>query len=146
MKQLIKGETSCNRTACQTKLADGAIYYNSSTEANYCPYCAYLINKHNHNLCTIVKPKEFNKAEHDSVINVLREKIIAMHPEDGLTSPRDIELVHQINRLSIYIDEVENNIPNAKRSLATNIAHALDVKVTNDYIDSIDRTKYKVFN
>lgn len=112
MKQLIKGETSCNRTVCQTKLADGAIYYNSSTEANYCPYCAYLINKHNHNLCTIVKPKEFNKTEHDRVLNDLKEKIVAMIPEDGLLSPRDYELAKEINRLSSYIDEVENNIPN----------------------------------
>ena len=34
----------------------------------------------------------------------------------------------------------------ARKSLATNIAHALDVEVTNAYIDNIDRTKYKVFN
>lgn len=34
----------------------------------------------------------------------------------------------------------------AERSLATNIAHAIDVEVTNDYIDNIDRTKYEVFN
>ena len=32
------------------------------------------------------------------------------------------------------------------RSSAIGAVHALDVEVTNDYIDSIDRTKYKVFN
>ena len=32
------------------------------------------------------------------------------------------------------------------RSLKVNAVHAIDVKLTNDYIDNIDRTKYKVFN
>ena len=32
------------------------------------------------------------------------------------------------------------------RSLAVNAVHAIDAKLTNQYIDSIDRTKYKVFN
>lgn len=32
------------------------------------------------------------------------------------------------------------------KSLAVNAVHAIDVKVTNDYIDNIDKTKYKVFN
>ena len=32
------------------------------------------------------------------------------------------------------------------KSLAVNAVHAIDVKVTNDYIDNIDKTKYRVFN
>lgn len=32
------------------------------------------------------------------------------------------------------------------KSLAVNAVHAIDVKLTNDYIDNIDKTKYKVFN
>ena len=32
------------------------------------------------------------------------------------------------------------------KSLAVNAVHAIDAKLTNEYIDSIDKTKYKVFN
>ena len=32
------------------------------------------------------------------------------------------------------------------KSLAVNAVHAIDAKLTNKYIDSIDKTKYKVFN
>lgn len=32
------------------------------------------------------------------------------------------------------------------RSLAVNAVNAIDVEITNDYINNIDRTKYKVFN
>ena len=32
------------------------------------------------------------------------------------------------------------------RSSAIDAVHAIDVKLTKDYIDSIDKTKYKVFN
>ena len=31
------------------------------------------------------------------------------------------------------------------RSLAINAVHAIDVKLTNEYIQSIDKTKYKIF-
>ena len=32
------------------------------------------------------------------------------------------------------------------RSLAVNLVHAIDAKLINQYIDSIDKTKYKIFN
>lgn len=32
------------------------------------------------------------------------------------------------------------------KNLAVNAVHAIDVKLTNEYIDSVDKTKYKVFN
>lgn len=32
------------------------------------------------------------------------------------------------------------------KSVAVNAVHAIDAKLTNEYIDSIDTTKYKVFN
>ena len=31
------------------------------------------------------------------------------------------------------------------KNLAVNAVHAIDVKLTNEYINSIDKTKYKVF-
>lgn len=31
------------------------------------------------------------------------------------------------------------------RSLAINAVHAIDVKLTNEYMENIDKTKYKVF-
>ena len=40
----------------------------------------------------------------------------------------------------------EEETRSSAKSLAVNAVHAIDVKVTNDYIDNIDRTKHKVFN
>jgi hypothetical protein len=43
---LVKGETACNRSACQTPLncADGSRLWNTETRAYYCKYCAMRIN------------------------------------------------------------------------------------------------------
>lgn len=114
MKQLIKGITSCNRTACQKELVEGAIYYNKSTDANYCPYCAYLINKHNTDLCKLQPPKEFNKEKFELEIIEMTLRLKNMYPKDGLNSPRDIELVHDINRWYSYITDIENNVKELK--------------------------------
>lgn len=105
--ELIKGKTSCNRTACQTELVDGAIYYNHSTDANYCPKCAYLINKHNPDLCILVKSPIINKEKHTTLINSLMIELQNMHPVNGLSSPRDIALANDINKLSGIIDEIK---------------------------------------
>lgn len=40
----------CNRTACRRS---GAVYWNPSTRAHYCPSCAAGINRHNPGLCRI---------------------------------------------------------------------------------------------
>ena len=40
----------------------------------------------------------------------------------------------------------EEQTKNLAKSLAVNVVHAIDIKLTNDYIDNINRTKYKVFN
>ena len=44
---LVKGETACNRSACQAPLNDndGSRWWNISTQAYYCFYCATKINK-----------------------------------------------------------------------------------------------------
>lgn len=105
----MKGKTTCNRTACQRSLIDGAIYYNSSTKANYCPDCAYLINKHNTNLCKLQPPKESTSFGHTLEVERLIQKLREMHPSDGLHSPRDIELAKEINRFSAFIDEIKAN-------------------------------------
>lgn len=106
-----KGITTCNRTACQVDLVDGAVYYNYSTNANYCPHCAYLINKHNPDLC---KLQPFRLVTHDLIAqqreaNRLLKILKDMHPEDGLSSPRDINLAHEINRFASYRDAVLKN-------------------------------------
>lgn len=104
----MKGVTICNRTACQKPLTPGAIYYNSSTEANYCPHCAFLINGHNPNLCKLIKePIPQNSKE--KLFKELKEQLRSMYPSDGLYSPRDIELATEINRFASYIDEIEAN-------------------------------------
>lgn len=41
---LEKGVTACNRTACQTPLTIGERFWNKSTRAFYCRYCARRIN------------------------------------------------------------------------------------------------------
>lgn len=103
----MKGITTCNRTACQKPLTPGATYYNNSTQANYCPHCAFLINKHNPNLCVLVKKQLDSKT---TIFKELSQKLQDMHPTDGLTSPRDILLVKEINRFSTYIDEIKTNM------------------------------------
>lgn len=40
----VKGETSCNREACQAPLPSGQRWWNSSTQAFYCKVCAMHIN------------------------------------------------------------------------------------------------------
>jgi hypothetical protein len=43
---LVKGETACNRSACQAPLNryDGLGWWNTETQAYYCPSCAKRIN------------------------------------------------------------------------------------------------------
>ena len=60
-------------------------------------------------------------------------------------------IVDDINEWKSEIDDGEYEYvgpaeEEETRSSAVNAVHAIDVKVTNDYIDNIDRTKYKVFN
>lgn len=105
----IKGVTHCNRTACQVELVDGTTYYNQSTEANYCPHCAYLINKHNPNLCTLSTAKVSNVHKYSKVLKQLEDFLKNMHPVDGLTSPRDIMLVTEINKLHSMIEDIKKH-------------------------------------
>ena len=105
----IKGVTHCNRTACQVELVDGTTYYNQSTEANYCPHCAYLINKHNPKLCILDTSKVTDIQKYTGVIHRLEDIIKGMHPVDGLTSPRDIMLVTEINRLNSMIEDIKKH-------------------------------------
>jgi hypothetical protein len=44
---LVKGETACNRSACQAPLNryDGLGWWNKETQAYYCPSCAKRINQ-----------------------------------------------------------------------------------------------------
>lgn len=41
-------------------------------------------------------------------IKDLFEEIKAMHPTDGLRSPRDIELVREINKKTAIMDHMQN--------------------------------------
>jgi hypothetical protein len=41
---LVKGQTACNRSACQAPLTVGERYWNWSTRAYYCKSCADRIN------------------------------------------------------------------------------------------------------
>ncbi len=43
---LVKGETACNREACQIPLIKGQRWWNQSTLAFYCRGCASRINQH----------------------------------------------------------------------------------------------------
>lgn len=113
---MVKGVDLCNKTACQKRLIDGAIYYNHITKANYCPECAMLINDAPQGLCTLQPPKMLDLLGREVIIRSLEKKIKDLHPSDGLHSPRDIQLVRKINTISAYIDEIKNNtgVPNAK--------------------------------
>lgn len=44
---LVKGESACNRSACQTPLNvnNGSRMWNTETQAYYCHYCAKRINE-----------------------------------------------------------------------------------------------------
>lgn len=44
---LIKGESACNRSACQEPLdmRDGGRWWNTETQAYYCKHCARRINQ-----------------------------------------------------------------------------------------------------
>ncbi len=44
---LEKGETACNRGACQCRLIPGQRWWNLSTRAWYCRGCAHRINQAN---------------------------------------------------------------------------------------------------
>ena len=44
---LVKGETACNREACQISLIEGQRWWNTSTLAFYCRGCAHRINQAN---------------------------------------------------------------------------------------------------
>ena len=60
-------------------------------------------------------------------------------------------IVDDINEWKSEIDDGEYEYvgpaeEEETRSLKVNAVHAIDVKLTNDYIDNIDKTKYKVFN
>lgn len=105
----MKGITTCNRTACQKPLTPGAIYYNSSTNANYCPHCAFLINKHNSNLCVLIK-EPISKEDKVKLLKDLNQQLKDMHPHDGLCSPRDIKLVEDINKFASHIENVYANL------------------------------------
>jgi hypothetical protein len=48
---LIKGETACNRSACQAPLLVGQRWWNTGTSAYYCTYCAMRINETLPGLC-----------------------------------------------------------------------------------------------
>ena len=50
---LVKGETACNRSACQEPLTVGQRYWNNGTNAFYCKHCAFRINETNSNLCVL---------------------------------------------------------------------------------------------
>lgn len=105
----MKGKTTCNRTACQRPLIDGAVYYNNIMQANYCPECAYMLNKHTKDLCKLQPPKESTSFGHTLEVERLTQKLKDMHPSDGLHSPRDIKLAENINRFASFIDEIKNN-------------------------------------
>lgn len=49
----VKGQTSCNRTACQLPLAQGERWWNTSTQAFYCKVCAMRINEGAPDLCKL---------------------------------------------------------------------------------------------
>ena len=60
-------------------------------------------------------------------------------------------IVDDINEWKSEIDDGEYEYvgpaeEEETRSLKVNAVHAIDVKLTNDYIDNIDKTKYKVLN
>lgn len=48
---LVKGDTACNRSACQSPLNIGERFWNDSTRAYYCASCARKINQANPGLC-----------------------------------------------------------------------------------------------
>lgn len=54
-KELVKGITSCNRTACQVKLDKDNTWWNEVMQANYCEKCAELINYDPNNILCVKK-------------------------------------------------------------------------------------------
>lgn len=44
----------------------------------------------------------------DSIIEETYQLLKDMHPEDGLSSPRDIELVKEINKVNASLEHMQN--------------------------------------
>ena len=57
---LVKGQTACNRSACQTPLTIGSRWFNTSTRAFYCSYCAKRINSNNYGNPICVQEEDLN--------------------------------------------------------------------------------------
>ena len=107
-KPLVKGVTSCNRTACQVPLIPGQIWENKVMRANYCPTCARLINAAGDNIAEPLCMIEASGLE-EQIVDLFQE-IKDMHPEGGLNSPRDIQLVHDINAKAALMDKLQDKL------------------------------------
>jgi hypothetical protein len=70
---LVKGETACNRSACQAPLndKDGSRWWNQSTLAFYCKICADKINKANSDLPSplLITESEKWQIDHQIMLN-----------------------------------------------------------------------------
>lgn len=44
----------------------------------------------------------------NNIISELYEEMKAMHPKDGLKSPRDLKLVSEINKKSAILDKLQD--------------------------------------
>ena len=64
---LVKGETACNRSACQAPLndKDGSRWWNISTLAYYCKHCAQRINKSAGTPILITESEKFQQFEQE---------------------------------------------------------------------------------
>lgn len=109
MSNLIKGVTSCNRTACQAPLVAGQRFYNKAMKAHYCPRCADLLN--NGRFSDVAKPLYIiEDAGLEQFIRDLFQEIKDMHPADGLSSLRDIKLTKQINAKAALMDMLQDKL------------------------------------
>lgn len=76
---LIKGKTACNRSACQAPLndKDGSRWWNTSTLAYYCKYCAAKINKMTGQPILITESVKCQQ-EHEAL---LHEAVMSVQPQ-----------------------------------------------------------------
>lgn len=79
-----KGDTRCNRMACQAILTQNTRWWNGSTRAFYCPSCAHRINEYNPQLCT--PPTHTGSISGD--LSMTSEITVYACTQCGATTPR----------------------------------------------------------
>ena len=74
-----------------------------------CGFHEFYILESENNMPKIRTMEEIEAELYQSINNLFQE-IKAMHPKDGLTSPRDLKLVTEINKKAAIMDHIQDAV------------------------------------